>query len=105
LRHDLPVNPRESSRLHEVGSLNYERQLLALIAEAHDGHAAGVNPNFAQARPPGGKCFLPLQFAYIQNQVVVLNSLLAHRAMPPILRREDVITSLDGTSVQRLIRE
>ena len=75
----------------------YQLQLFALIAMAHDGHA-----NFwssQQERPPVGACHVPVAVRFVQGVPVVAASAVAE------LKRGDAITAIDGVPVEKLVRE
>jgi C-terminal processing protease CtpA/Prc len=78
----------------------FKRQLLALIAKFHDGHAnlwAALD-----ARPPYGNCKLPITVRYVEDRLVV-SALTAEDAKG--FKVGDVLTELDGTPVTQLIKE
>ena len=76
--------------------LDYERQLMALIARVHDTHA-NLWSSLA-ARPPVGDCEIPARIRFIEGRPVVTSA-------GGSLEAGDVITALDGTPVSRLIAE
>lgn len=75
----------------------YQRELLALIARAHDTHAALSTA--LQMLPPRGECLVPASFRFVENQFVVTAS------RDPGLRAGDVFLELDGQSVEKLVDE
>jgi len=82
---------------------DYERELMAMIAKAHDGHAnlwSALN-----ARPPVGPCQIPVNVRFIENSPVVtaINSSTSDSAAP--LKVGDVITALDGAPAVELIEK
>lgn len=82
---------------------DYERELMAMISHAHDGHAnlwSALN-----ARPPVGPCQLPVNVRFVENLPIIseLTSTTADKASA--LQIGDVITELDGVPVSRLIRQ
>jgi C-terminal processing protease CtpA/Prc len=79
----------------------YQRELMALIGMAHDGHAnlwGSIN-----VRPPVGACWIPVNLRFIEN-VPVVSELLsdANTSSAGGLRVGDVITELDGEPVSKL---
>jgi hypothetical protein len=82
---------------------DYQRQLMMLIARAHDGHA-GLWSSF-QARPPVGKCYLPVRLRFVENQTVVFEYLGDANESDQTLNVGDVITKLDGVPVAALIEK
>ena len=78
----------------------YQRELLAFVAKAHDGHA-NLWGSLA-VRPPVGKCLLPAQVRFVESLPVIGGlSPAAPNDLP--LQVGDVITELDGTPVGELI--
>jgi hypothetical protein len=75
---------------------DYQRQLLALIARVHDTHA-NLWSSLA-ARPPVGDCEIPARIRFIEGRPVVTTA-------GGSLEVGDIVTSLDGTPVSRLIAE
>ncbi len=80
---------------------SYQRELMALIAEAHDGHAnlwssLGV-------RPPVGNCQLPVRLRFVENRFVVAGFPATQAARASGLKIGDVITKLDGVPVAKLV--
>ncbi len=47
----------------------YQMEMMALIARAHDGHANLWSS--LQVRPPQGKCQLPVDILFVENQPVI----------------------------------
>jgi len=80
---------------------DYERELMAMVAKAHDGHANLWSA--ISARPPVGPCALPVSVRFIENQPVV--SALPGSAPDNASQFKvgDVITELDGIPVSKLI--
>ena len=77
---------------------SYRRELLALIAKAHDGHANLWNA--LDSRPPAGKCQLSANVRFIgQLPVVTGFSGSDHGG----LEIGDVVTEIDGIPVAKLI--
>jgi hypothetical protein len=76
--------------------LDYERQLLAVIARVHDTHA-NLWSSLA-ARPPVGDCEIPARIRFIEGRPVVT-------AAGGSLEVGDVISALDSTPVSRLVAE
>jgi C-terminal processing protease CtpA/Prc len=82
---------------------DYERELMAMIAKAHDGHAnlwSALN-----ARPPVGPCRIPVDVRFIENLPIVsaLTSSISDKAAQ--LKIGDVITALDGAPTGKLIEK
>ncbi len=82
------------------GADAYQRELLAFIAKAHDGHANLWSS--LTVRPPVGKCLLPVQVRFVENFPVIGG---ASPAAPHDLALQvgDIITELDGIPVSKLI--
>jgi hypothetical protein len=78
----------------------YKRDLLALIAKAHDGHANLWSS--LQVRPPVGDCQLPVQVRFIDSLPVITGA-HADPASVNGLKVGDVITELDGVPVAKLM--
>ncbi len=75
---------------------SYKRELMALLANLHDGHANLWNA--LDARPPVGKCHLPLKIRYFENSFVITG--FTHGRNPAEFKAGDVITELDGVPVR-----
>jgi len=75
---------------------DYRRQLMALIARAHDTHA-NLWSSLGD-RPPTGACQLPVTVRFVEDRAVVTSG-------GGGLERGDVITALDGVAVSRLVQE
>jgi len=78
----------------------YQRELLAFIANAHDGHA-NLWTSLA-VRPPVGKCQLPVEVRFAEN-LPVISGLSAAAPNDLALKIGDVITELDGAPLGKLI--
>ena len=78
---------------------SYQRELMALIARAHDGHANLWNA--VQNRPPVGNCQLAVDVRFIRDLPVI--SGLSAGPSDGELKIGDVITELDGVAVGKLI--
>lgn len=79
---------------------DYQRELMALIARAHDTHAnlwSSIN-----ARPPVGACQIPVGIRFLQNKPVVA-AFASEAAKTMGLQPGDIIDALDGTAVSKLI--
>ena len=80
---------------------SYKKELLALVAMAHDGHANLWNS--LDVRPPVGKCRLPVNVRFVED----LPTIVAFTANDPNnigeLRVGDVITELDGVAESTLV--
>ena len=82
-------------------SASYQRELMALIAKAHDGHANLWSS--LDVRPPVGKCQLPVRMRFVENRPIVVGSLGTEASSSSGLKIGDVITELDGVPVAKLI--
>jgi hypothetical protein len=81
----------------------YQRELMALIARAHDTHAnlwssLGV-------RPPVGACQLPVLVRFVGDRPVVAGYTAAEAGKATGLKAGDAILELDGVPVSKLIEE
>jgi C-terminal processing protease CtpA/Prc len=79
----------------------YQRELMALIARAHDGHA-NLWSSF-DVRPPVGKCQLPVRLRFIEDHLVVAGFATSEAAKSSNLKVGDIVTQLDGVPVEKLI--
>jgi C-terminal processing protease CtpA/Prc len=79
----------------------YQRELMALIARVHDGHANLWSS--LDVRPPVGKCQLPVRVRFIEDHPVVTGFVTPDTAGRSNLRLGDIITQLDGVPVAKLI--
>jgi C-terminal processing protease CtpA/Prc len=79
----------------------YQREMMALIARAHDTHANlwGSLEN----RPPSGPCLLPVNVRFIENRAVVASYKAAVAGQASGLKPGDVITEMDGAPVAKLV--
>ncbi|HEY6307511.1 MAG TPA: S41 family peptidase [Candidatus Angelobacter sp.] len=77
---------------------SYQRELMALIGQAHDGHANLWNS--LDARPPLGKCQLPIRVRFVEGRPVI-TGLATNDASE--LKVGDAITELDGVRIEKLI--
>jgi C-terminal processing protease CtpA/Prc len=82
---------------------DYERQLMILIARAHDGHASLRSS--VQARPPVGSCHLPVRLRFVEGLPVVYQYVPGEEESAQGLKVGDIITKLDGVPVARLIEK
>jgi C-terminal processing protease CtpA/Prc len=80
---------------------DYRLEMLALIAEARDGHA-NLWESFND-RPPVGKCQLPVTVRFIDHQPVVTALSSAEAGTETELKVGDVVTALDGVPVAKLL--
>ena len=78
---------------------SYQRELMALIAKVHDGHANLWSS--LDLRPPVGKCKVPVQVRFVENSFVVAG--FASAAATSALKIGDIITALDGVPVAKLV--
>jgi C-terminal processing protease CtpA/Prc len=81
----------------------YQRELIALIARMHDGHA-NLWSSLA-VRPPTGDCQLPVTVRFIENRAVVYSLAPGEAAKQTGLQIGDAITELDGVPVAKLVAE
>lgn len=81
----------------------YQRELIALIARMHDGHA-NLWSSLA-VRPPTGDCQLPVTVRFIENRAVVYSLAPGEAAKQTGLQVGDAITELDGVPVTKLVAE
>jgi C-terminal processing protease CtpA/Prc len=84
------------------GKTAYQLELLALIARVQDSHAnlwSGLD-----AQPPEGKAHLPVAVRFVEGKAVVVAFTNARLGPRSGLQVGDVITSLDGTTVETLTR-
>ena len=81
---------------------SYRRELMALIAKAHDGHANLWSS--LEDRPPVGNCRLPVDVRFVENLPVI--SGFSGTASNDLgeLKIGDAITDLDNVSVSKLIK-
>jgi C-terminal processing protease CtpA/Prc len=82
-------------------SEDYQRELLALIAMVHDTHANLWGS--LKVRPPVGECRLPVNMRFIEERAVVASFASADGAAKSGFKPGDVITDLDGESVDKLV--
>ncbi len=85
-----------------VGAKNaesYRQEMLALVARARDGHANLWTA--LDARPPVGKCQLPVSVRFVENVPAVTG--VFSSGSQAELKIGDVITELDGVPVGKLI--
>jgi C-terminal processing protease CtpA/Prc len=79
---------------------DYHRELMALIAQAHDTHSNLWSS--IQDRPPVGPCAIGATIRYIEGQWVIAD---AQGGPPALLRRGDVLTALDGAPLAKQVEE
>jgi C-terminal processing protease CtpA/Prc len=79
---------------------DYHRELMALIARAHDTHSNLWSS--IQDRPPAGACGLPVRVRFLEGQWVV-SGYLGEPSTE--LRLGDAITELDGTPLVKQVEE
>ena len=80
---------------------DYKREMLAFIARIHDTHANLWSS--LDARPPVGRCSIPITLRFIENQLVVTGRRDAAAESASALQRGDVISGLDGVSITDLV--
>ena len=81
-----------------TGSDAYKRELMALIARLHDGHANLWSS--LDARPPVGDCGLPINVRFVERAPTI-TAIFANT--PPDLKVGDVLTELDGVPLSKLL--
>jgi C-terminal processing protease CtpA/Prc len=79
----------------------YKRELMALIARAHDTHANLWSS--LDVRPPTGACQFPVTLRFVENRAVVTRFILPEAAKDSGLALGDVITEIDGVPVKKLV--
>lgn len=79
----------------------YQREMMALIARAHDTHA-NLWSNL-QVRPPVGSCQLPVIVRFVENRPVVTGYTDANDGPATGLKPGDAIASMDGVPVAQLM--
>ncbi len=84
-------------------SEDYQREVMALLAHAHDGHANIWSS--LQARPPVGKCQIPVNVRFVENQPVIAVFPASEANSVGGLQLGDVITELDGVPIAKLIAQ
>jgi C-terminal processing protease CtpA/Prc len=82
---------------------DYERELMALIARIHDTHANLWSA--IQVRPPVGTCQLPVDTRFVENRAVIAGYADAVAGPAAGLQIGDIIETLDGVPVPRLIEK
>ena len=91
-------------RVLAAGDLDsYQLAMLALVARARDGHASVWNA--LDARPPRGKCQLPVVIRAIEGRFVVSALSDSTLAAASGLQVGDVILALDGETVEASARK
>ncbi len=83
-------------------SENYQRELMALIARVHDGHANLWSS--LDVRPPVGKCKIPVRVRFVEKSPVVAGFAPTETATTSGLKIGDIITAVDGVPVSKLIK-
>jgi C-terminal processing protease CtpA/Prc len=81
----------------------YQREMMALIARAHDTHANLWSS--LQARPPVGNGRLPIVVRFVENRAVVAGFTTGEAGKGTALRVGDEILELDGVPISNLIEE
>ncbi len=79
----------------------YQRELMALIAKAHDSHTNLWSS--LQVRPPVGDGYLPVTVRFIENSAFVTGYQVADKAKAMGLEVGDILTDLDGVRVSKLV--
>lgn len=80
---------------------SYKRELLALLAELGDGHANLWDTQ--DARPPAGRCEIPVDIRFIESKPVITAFRSSNSADVGKLKIGDIITKLDGKPVSKLV--
>lgn len=83
-------------------SESYQRELMALIARVHDGHANLWSS--LEVRPPVGKCKIPVRVRFVEKSPVVAGFAPTEAPTASGLKIGDIITELDGVPVPKLIK-
>ena len=81
----------------------YQLAMMELVAKANDTHANLWSS--LDVRPPVGKCALPIEVRFIENRVVVTGFAANQAASTSVFRIGDVIQSIDGTPLSKLIED
>jgi C-terminal processing protease CtpA/Prc len=81
----------------------YQRELMALIARAHDTHANLWSS--LRVRPPAGACGLPVVVRFVENRAVVVNYTSDEAGRDSGIKVGDVIQDLDGIPLDQLIEK
>jgi Peptidase family S41 len=79
----------------------YKRELMAFIATIHDTHANLWSA--LDARPPVGKCQVPVTLRFIENQPVVTGYQNAQLGSATGLQIGDIVTAIDRVTVKELL--
>jgi C-terminal processing protease CtpA/Prc len=82
---------------------SYQRELMALIARAHDTHANLWSS--LDVRPPTGECHVPARARFIENRMVVTGFGSPEAEKTSGLNVGDVVTSVDDVPVVSLIEQ
>jgi C-terminal processing protease CtpA/Prc len=85
--------------IHANNTESFRREVLALIAEVRDGHANLWSA--LDARPPAGKCQVPVNIRFIERVPVVTG--FSSPDHPTDLQTGDAITEIDGVPVAELV--
>lgn len=80
---------------------SYKKELLALVAKANDGHANLWGS--LDARPPVGKCQLPVNVRFVENLPTITGLIGSNSQDAVAFEVGDIITQLDGVPIPRLI--
>jgi C-terminal processing protease CtpA/Prc len=80
---------------------SYKRELMAFVAKLHDGHANIWNA--LDARPPVGKCHVPVSVHFVDSLPVITGIPANAGEGTTQLKVGDVITEIDGVAVGKLI--
>jgi hypothetical protein len=80
---------------------DYQRELMALIAQVHDTHANLWSS--LQVRPPTGACRLPLNLRFIGKSAAIYSFASTDSVTTAGFKVGDVLTDLDGQPVDKLV--
>lgn len=81
----------------------YQRQMMALIATIHDGHAYLFDSFDVQ--PPGGVCVVPVNIRFVENQAMVTGYSTQALGAATGLKVGDILVSVDGGAVATLVKD
>ncbi|HMG86882.1 MAG TPA: S41 family peptidase [Terracidiphilus sp.] len=81
----------------------YQLGMLELVAKANDTHANLWSS--LDVRPPVGKCALPIEVRFVEGQAAISGFATKDPASTSAFRIGDIIESLDGTPLSKLVEE
>lgn len=82
---------------------SYQLQMMALIAMIRDSHANLWSS--LTARPPAGRCHLPVRMRFVQGQAVVTGYMDGVQTNSSPFKIGDIVTEIDGKSVSELVKD